>query len=94
MPHREAAPYAISSIPWSRHTLELEVPEHNQVRVERAPIAPDLADPAQAMRDALERPLDYPPLRLALTPDDRVAIVIDEGTPQPGAIASADPGAH
>jgi len=71
-----------SSIAWSRQTLELDVSEHNLVRAERAPIAPDLADPVQAMRDALERPLDYPPLRLALTPDDRVAIVIDEGTPQ------------
>jgi nickel-dependent lactate racemase len=68
-------------IAWSRHTLDLDVPEHNRVPVERAPIVPDIADPAQAMRDALEQPLDYPPLRLALTPDDHVAIVVDEGTP-------------
>jgi nickel-dependent lactate racemase len=68
-------------IAWGQHSLELDVREHNQVPVERAPIAPDLADPAQTLRDALDQPLDYPPLRLALTPDDHIAIAVDEGTP-------------
>ena len=36
------------------------------------------------MRDALEHPLDYPALRLALTPDDHVAIAVDEGIPHLG----------
>ncbi len=71
-------------IAWGRETLTLEVGEGNLVPGQRAPIAPDLADPVQAMRDALEHPLDYPPLRLALTPDDHVAVVVDEGIPQLG----------
>ena len=41
-----------------------------------------LADPAQSLRECLEKPTDYPALRLALTPDDHVAIVIDPGLPQ------------
>src|SRR5437870_10930791 len=70
-----------TSIAWGRHTLDLEIHEPNLVRAARAPIAPDLVDPVSAVRDALEHPLDYPALRLALTPDDHVAIVVDEGIP-------------
>jgi nickel-dependent lactate racemase len=70
-----------ASIPWGRQSLDLEIHERNLVPGLRAPVAPNLADPAQAMRDALEHPLDYPALRLALTPDDLVAIVVDEGIP-------------
>jgi nickel-dependent lactate racemase len=73
-----------ASIAWGRETLNLEVSEGNLVPGQRAPIVADLADPVRAMRDALETPLDYPPLRRALTPDDHVAIVVDEGIPQSG----------
>jgi nickel-dependent lactate racemase len=67
-----------AGVAWGQQTLELEIREGNLVPAVRAAIAPDLADPAQAMRDALERPVDYPALRLALTPDDHVAVVVDE----------------
>src|SRR5262245_34028174 len=40
-----------------------------------------LDDPAAALRAALERPFGFPPLRKALTPDDHVAVVVDEGLP-------------
>jgi nickel-dependent lactate racemase len=33
------------------------------------------------VRAALENPYDYPPLRRALTPDDRVTVVVDERLP-------------
>jgi nickel-dependent lactate racemase len=39
------------------------------------------ADPEAAVRDALESPLRYPPLRRALTPDDHVTVVVDERLP-------------
>ena len=73
-----------ASIAWGRETLNLEVNQKNLVPGQRAPMAADLADPVQAMRDALEHPLDYPPLWRALTPDDHVAVVVDEGIPQLG----------
>src|ERR1700686_3513606 len=69
-----------TSIAWGRHTLDLEI--HTLVAAARADIAPDLADPVSAVRDALEHPLEYPALRRALTPDDHVAIVVDEGMPR------------
>lgn len=40
-----------------------------------------LADPVAALRAALEAPYQFPPLRRALTPDDHVAIVVDERLP-------------
>src|ERR1043166_7783716 len=67
------------TIVWGRHTLNLDIA--NIISAARAPVAPDLADPAAAVRESLEHPHDYPALLLALTPDDHVAIVVDEGIP-------------
>src|SRR5262249_14928394 len=46
--------------------------------VRRAPIQAPVSDPAAAVRAALETPHDFPALRRALTPDDHVAIIVDE----------------
>lgn len=73
-----------ASIAWGEQTLELEIREQNLIPGVRAAIMPNLGDPVQAMREALEHPLDYPALRLALTPDDHVGIVVDEGIPHLG----------
>ena len=70
-----------AGIAWGRHTLDLEVRAPNFLAGHRADSVTDLADPVAALRDALENPLDYPALRLALIPDDHVAIVVDEGIP-------------
>src|SRR5262245_24022910 len=42
---------------------------------------PPVSDPARAVRDAIEAPLRFPPLRRALTPDDHVTVVVDERLP-------------
>lgn len=65
-----------------RDTLELDVPEDQVVAVRRQPVAPALADPVAAVRQALEQPHGFPPLRRALTPDDHVVILVDEQLPQ------------
>jgi nickel-dependent lactate racemase len=70
-----------ASIDWGRESIELEIPDANLIPGRRAETAPNIADFSQAVQQALENPLDYPPLRRALTPDDRVAIVVDEGIP-------------
>ena len=70
-----------ASIAWAEQSLDLEIREQNLVSGLRAPIASNLADPVQNLRDALEHPLDYPSLRLALTPDDHIAVAVDEGIP-------------
>lgn len=76
----------LASIAYGQRTLDLEIHEGNLVAGRRAPIVPNVADPVLAMRDALEHPLDYPALRLALTPDDHVGIAVDEGIPHLGTL--------
>ncbi len=62
--------------------LEVTIPEESRIVVRRQPPAPALADPAAAVRQALEDPLGFPALRRALTPDDHVAVVVDEKLPR------------
>jgi nickel-dependent lactate racemase len=63
------------SIPYGRHTLDCEVDPDRL-------LPPALADPASAVRAALEAPEGYPPLHRILTPDDHVAILVDEALPE------------
>jgi nickel-dependent lactate racemase len=61
---------------------DFEVAEGSLVRVDGpAPAAP-LLDIAAAVQAALETPLGWPALRQALTPDDHVAVVVDERLPR------------
>lgn len=60
--------------------MQLTVPEAKLVRA-RHTAAPDLPDPLAALAHALEHPFHYPPLRQALTPDDRITVVIDDALP-------------
>src|SRR5438094_2030669 len=69
-------------IDYGREHLDAEVPASRLVGVQRHPPAPPLADPAAAVRTALETPLGFPALRRALTPDDHIALVVDEHLPQ------------
>src|SRR5262249_52097848 len=67
-------------------SLDVSIAAEQLVAVERRTPAPPQTDPAAAVRDALEVPLGFPPLRRALTPDDHVTIVIDEHLPHLGAL--------
>src|SRR5271155_2023744 len=58
--------------------MELDVPDAQLFAVHRQPPVPALTDVAAAVRDALETPLGFPPLRRALTPDDHITVVVDE----------------
>src|SRR5262245_53979650 len=59
----------------------LEVPVDRWLPLCRQETEVDLSDPVQAVAEALERPLRYPPLRKGLTPDDHVTVVVDERLP-------------
>ena len=59
--------------------LEFEVADDRLISHSQPPAA--LADPAAAVRAALEQPHAFPALRRALTPDDHVTIVVDEELP-------------
>lgn len=65
---------------YGRARMELEVVGDRLIAELRPPDT--LADPAAAVRAALEEPHAFPPLRRALTPDDHVAIVLDEELPR------------
>jgi nickel-dependent lactate racemase len=67
------------AIPHGRGRLELDLAAGQHAGTYGGPAA--LADPSVAVRDALETPLHYPPLRRALTPEDHVAVLIDEELP-------------
>jgi nickel-dependent lactate racemase len=69
-------------IDWGRQHLYVDVAAENVVKVVRGALAPSIAEPATAVRNAVEEPVDFPCLRRALTPDDHIAIVIDERLPQ------------
>jgi len=66
--------------------VSLEVDEHRLIRDGRATGDPDLADPVAELRRALEIPHGFPELRRALTPDDRIVVIVDELLPRAGAL--------
>src|SRR6266542_3462111 len=74
------------AIEYGRQRAELEVSEEALVESRVASPPRALADPAAAVRDALEHPFHFPPLRRALTPDDQVVVLIDERLPQLAAL--------
>jgi nickel-dependent lactate racemase len=69
------------TIHYGRDQLTLSVPEDRLVPVERPATSAPVVDPVRAVREALEAPLRFPPLRQALTPDDHVTVVVDERLP-------------
>jgi nickel-dependent lactate racemase len=68
-------------IPHELEHVDLKVPDAKLVRVKRQPVTAGLRDPADAVRLALDSPWHYPALRRALTPDDRVVVVVDDRLP-------------
>jgi nickel-dependent lactate racemase len=71
---------------YGRHSQEIDVPDANLVTSERGAAAPPVTDLAGAVRRALQEPFHFPALHLALTPDDHVAIAVDERLPRLGEI--------
>ncbi|MCS6851351.1 MAG: lactate racemase domain-containing protein [Gemmataceae bacterium] len=70
------------AIRYGQREVEVEVADQRLLSLHGTPAVPALADPAAAVDAALETPLGFPSLRQALTPDDRVAIVVDESLPR------------
>jgi nickel-dependent lactate racemase len=74
------------AIPYGREQVDADVPDNRVVALQRQPIVAALDNPLAAVRDALEKPLGFPALRRALTPDDHLAVVVDESLPQLSAL--------
>ncbi len=69
-------------VAFGKETLGLEIDPENLISPNRTPMPAAIEDPMEAMRQALEKPYNFPALRRALTPDDQIAIVVDESLPQ------------
>lgn len=67
---------------YGQQQVELEIAEGNWLPLHRVRAAEALADPGEAVRQALEEPYHFPALRRALTPDDHITIIVDEQVPQ------------
>jgi nickel-dependent lactate racemase len=70
------------AVEYGRERAEYEVASDKLIATRPPPAA--LADPAAALRAALEAPVAFPALRRALTPDDHVAVVVDDTVPRVG----------
>src|SRR5690242_3257113 len=70
-------------------TLELEIDSSALVADYDLPRGSPLADPGAATLAALAAPLEFPPLRKAVIPGDRVVLAVAEGVPQAPAIVRA-----
>jgi hypothetical protein len=69
--------------------LEFEVPPERVVASWRGPTGVSPSQPAAALRDALENPRDFPPLRQVVVPGDTVVVAVDPTIPQPRSVFSA-----
>lgn len=68
-------------------TWTVRVPEDKRVALHRDEEPNSFDDATELLRAALERPFGLDaPVRRAVTPDDRVAIVVDERLPEVGAL--------
>lgn len=77
MPHMtEPTELVVGSEPWT-----FTVPSDRAIELKREPFGAPAASPQQLVHDALEKPFGFEALRRALTPDDRVAVVIDPRLP-------------
>src|SRR5262249_32973091 len=68
------------AIHYARRRLEVDIDRHRLIGQYHGP--KPLADPVAAVRQAMEAPFGFPPLRRALTPDDHVVVLVDEQLPR------------
>ena len=73
----------------ARSTLELDFPAGVLVAHCGQPSAPVITDPARSIAQALDVPLDYPPLRQSMVPGDKIVLALGEGVPRAAEIVKA-----
>ncbi len=70
-------------------TLQLDLAPEVLVAECGRPQGPAIADPARAIAEALDAPLDYPPLGQTAVPGDKIVLALDEGVPHAAEIVAA-----
>ena len=71
---------AVVEVPVGRSSWSLTVRDADLLPL-REPARPAVPDVRRAVIDSLERPAHFEAFRRALTPDDRIALVVDESLP-------------
>jgi nickel-dependent lactate racemase len=71
---------AVVEVPVGRSRWSLNVRDADRVALPERPHAP-VGDVRAAVAEALEHPVRFEAFRRALTPDDRIALVVDESLP-------------
>lgn len=69
--------------------IDLDVPDGRVLAAWHGPTGRAAADVPGLVAGALERPLDYPPLRQAVVPGDRVVIALGDDVPESAALLGA-----
>jgi nickel-dependent lactate racemase len=72
---------AVVEVPVGRSRWSLAVRDVNLIPLAVGPREP-VRDARAAVVDALDHPVGFEPFRRALTPDDRIALVVDESLPR------------
>lgn len=70
----------------SDSTLNLELPPDVLIAACDVPRATALDDPAAVVSEAIQSPLNFPPLELALVPGDQIVLAVDPAVPQPESV--------
>lgn len=74
---------------YGQSQLAVDIPPEKRLPLSRRGPDGDMVDPVAAVQSALESPHEYPPLRSALTPDDHLAIVVDQRLPHVADLTTA-----
>ena len=74
------------SVNFQDERLDFELPDERVVATWNAPAGLDPPQAVEALRDALETPWDFPPLRQMIVPGDRVVIALDSSITHAGPI--------
>ncbi len=67
-------------LPYGRESVEFSLPRKNLLTVVEPADAPPLPEPAEALREAIRRPVGRPPLRDMIRPGQKVLILVDDNT--------------
>jgi nickel-dependent lactate racemase len=77
------------AVDFQNERLDLDVPEDRLVAEWHAPEGLDAAETFSLVRDALQSPWQYPPLRQAVVPGDQVVVALDLAIPEPAGVLRA-----
>ena len=68
------------SLPYGRETVEFDVPKKNFIGMLDPEFVPPIGDLAEAIENAIDRPIGTKPLSEIVQPGKKIAVIIDDGS--------------